>query len=495
MSGSIIRTYRTPLLFAVLLAFGNACDNSEHKSSSGEKPARTAEKEGEGKNDKEKKERKKPSEAADTVEREKGEQQRYPDTRSMAQGDRSAPIPGTASFREHFDQKAQRFRVHPEKDTSLRCKEGTILHFPANAFETGSGKAVHKKVKLRVKEYYERAEILMAGLGTKSNDRMLETGGMVHIEARAHGEPCELREERTMQIEFPRKKGQKDMKLFSGERQADGRMNWEEESEADLNNTYSRDEIDQAPFFPGGDTAKTLYIMENTEYPATAQAQGKEGIVRISTVVSRSGKLQDLELIERAAPSLNRAAFSMVKGMPSWTPGKIDGQRVRSRDTLEVKFQLSEAMKDEGEKGPMSAEKFEKKMEGDGNIEEARKSDISNYLFSSEQMGWLNCDRFIDRLRTKEYVVELDERAAKSDVKLFLHEQNSYLCARYKRGRHIFEQVPRNAEMSLVVIRPSENGYKMAVEFTNTRNEDPDLTFDKVTMEGLKTAMKKLKEG
>ena len=499
---SLEKFVQKALLFGLIIILPPACKNNTREKSSKRDLAANIERTGGDEKVKEKSQKRKAEKKATGSKSPQGEKKesaqekkrpsKYPSTRSMAPKKRANPVPGTEAFRDHFDQKGQQFWVDPPHDTTLRCNEGTLLHFPAHAFGSSSGEQVREKVKVTVKEYYENADILMAGLGTKSKERVLETGGMIHVEAEADGKACELRDGKSMKVEFPRKKGQKDMKLFSGERKMDGRMNWEVESGADLNRTYSEEGLEQKAMFPGGDTAKTLYIMEHTEYPASAQAQGKEGVVRIRVKIERSGELQNPELIDRANPSLNRAAFSMVKGMPSWIPAQKDGQRVKSRDTIEVKFQLSEAMKEEEAEEPMSAEEFENKMEGDGKIAEASTGEISNYLFSSTQMGWLNCDRFLDQLRTKEYVVKLKEKPEKSDVKLFLHEQRSFLKAGLQEEDHVFEQVPRNAEISVVVIQAASDGYKMAVKATNTRNENPELSFDQVTLKGLKSEMKRL---
>lgn len=425
-----------------------------------------------------------------------------PTTRTMAKKGPKGPAgglnptPGSRDFRKEVAKNSQNYQVPATQDTMIRCEEGTELHFPAHAFENMNGAAIEEgKVNIEVKEYYENADILLAGLGTKSGDQLLETGGMVHLEAEADGQECQLREDKKMKIGFPRKEGQKDMKLFAGERNEEDRMNWEVESEMDLNRSYSRDEVDQEAIFPGGAASKAGYIREKMEYPAQAQVRGKEGVVRIGAEVARDGKLVQLKLLDSVSPSLNMEAMRMARNMPRWIPAKRNGQAVRSETRIDIRFRLGEELKDAPSRGKMdTVDEFEKKMEEKGSLKESNAREISNYLFQSSRLrGWHNCDRLRDQLDFKEYTVKL-ERSGDAEVKLFFPEGNSFMNASGRRKRYHFDQVPRNATVQVVAVRSMDNGYGLAIKKTNSRNEDPDLNFEKVSMDELKEEMQALNE-
>jgi TonB family protein len=315
---------------------------------------------------------------------------------------------------------------------------------------------------------------------------------MLHIDAESKGKECRLKEGKSMRIGFPRKKGQRDMKLFTGERESDGGMDWKLEAENDLNRTYSKEELDEKASFPGGAESKAGYIRERTSYPATAQAQGREGIVRVGAEIARDGSLEDLVLLDSVAPSLNRSAFETVRNMPPWIPAQKGEQRVRSRTTIEVRFSLGKGFEEEEDPEPLSPKELEEKMENGGKIAEASREAVSDYLFQSSKMrGWHNCDRFLEELQFKEYTVELEE-VRDADVRIFFPEGKSFLNAKGEGTRYRFEQVPRNEEIRVIAIKDAEEGYGLAIKSTNSRKEDPELNFEKVGMEDLKAAMEEL---
>ncbi len=100
------------------------------------------------------------------------------------------------------------------------------------------------------------------------------------------------------------------------------------------------DVVEQKPQFPGGDAALLKYIGENIRYPAAAQENGVQGRVVVKFVVTKTGKVGDVQVVRSKDPDLDREAVRVVKSLPAFIPGKMNGHAVNVWYTLPVTFKL-----------------------------------------------------------------------------------------------------------------------------------------------------------
>ena len=82
------------------------------------------------------------------------------------------------------------------------------------------------------------------------------------------------------------------------------------------------------------------FIFENIHYPQEALAQGISGMVVVQFIVEKDGSLTNFAVIREIGGGCGDAALSVVKRMDPWVPGMQDGELVRTRFNLPVKFQL-----------------------------------------------------------------------------------------------------------------------------------------------------------
>ena len=90
----------------------------------------------------------------------------------------------------------------------------------------------------------------------------------------------------------------------------------------------------QRPQFPGGMNALTKYLQKNVKKPEGV----KGGKVKVGFVIDVDGKIVDTRIEETTSINLNWAAYELVRNMPAWQPGMIDGKRVRVKYTLPLNF-------------------------------------------------------------------------------------------------------------------------------------------------------------
>lgn len=101
---------------------------------------------------------------------------------------------------------------------------------------------------------------------------------------------------------------------------------------------YEYDFVTEKPSFPGGDKNLLSYINSNRCYPTEAYKKGIEGKVTCSFVVNRDGSISHVRVLRGVETSLNKEAVRILKHMPLWQPGKLEGEKVPVRVVRSVTF-------------------------------------------------------------------------------------------------------------------------------------------------------------
>lgn len=97
-----------------------------------------------------------------------------------------------------------------------------------------------------------------------------------------------------------------------------------------------------AASFPGGTDSLRRFISRYFYYPAAASSASIQGQVRVSFIIDEEGELTAIEVVNSVHPLLDNEAVRLVKRMPRWLPGTIDGKKVKTRFVLPVTFRISE---------------------------------------------------------------------------------------------------------------------------------------------------------
>jgi len=110
----------------------------------------------------------------------------------------------------------------------------------------------------------------------------------------------------------------------------------------DADGVYSRAEV--MPMFPGGQDALQKFVEDNIEYPEDALQQNEEADVRVAFTVDEKGKVTNAKVISDngAEYGLKEEAIAVVNKMPAWTPGKVNGKKVKTRMQLPISFQIEQ---------------------------------------------------------------------------------------------------------------------------------------------------------
>jgi len=98
---------------------------------------------------------------------------------------------------------------------------------------------------------------------------------------------------------------------------------------------------EQMPEFPGGEAALHQYLAKNIDYPELAIENDIQGTVYLRFVVTKSGKIGDVQLVRGIDPLLDEEAIRVVKKMPKFKPGMQAGRKVPVWFSLPVVFVLN----------------------------------------------------------------------------------------------------------------------------------------------------------
>jgi TonB family protein len=98
--------------------------------------------------------------------------------------------------------------------------------------------------------------------------------------------------------------------------------------------------IEKMPQFPEGEKALLDFIGRNLKYPIVACENRIQGKVIVRFVVSKTGKITNIEVLRSLDPDLDKEAVRVIKMLPDWIPGEQNREKVSVYYTLPISFKL-----------------------------------------------------------------------------------------------------------------------------------------------------------
>ena len=142
------------------------------------------------------------------------------------------------------DLNAEEFVIDNTKDTTLFGRKGTIVSIPKNCFENTNG-----AIKIELIESLKLSDIVLLNAQTVSNGEILQTDGVIYLNATVDDIVVKLKEGKTIQIEIPTDDRNDEMTAFVGNFNEEGEMNWEIGNEMIWSTSEQVEEITQFKFF------------------------------------------------------------------------------------------------------------------------------------------------------------------------------------------------------------------------------------------------------
>jgi mono/diheme cytochrome c family protein len=158
--------------------------------------------------------------------------------------------------------------LNVDSSYTLKTPKGAIIKIAKNSFDVPA----NTTVKIEVKEAYTMQDILLAGLTTKSNGRLLQSGGMIYFNASANGNNVKIT--KPISIGIPTSNYNDSMQLFKGEIKADSTINWVDPTPLDSNDVSKELALGKTLF--QGNCANCHKPTEDFTGPALAGARKRE---------------------------------------------------------------------------------------------------------------------------------------------------------------------------------------------------------------------------
>lgn len=96
--------------------------------------------------------------------------------------------------------------------------------------------------------------------------------------------------------------------------------------------------VDVQPEFPGGMDSLIAFLQRHLVYPEEAKEKGISGTVYVTFVVEKNGTITNINALNDIGGGCGLEAMRVVKMMPRWKPGIKNGNVVRVKYNLPVKF-------------------------------------------------------------------------------------------------------------------------------------------------------------
>ena len=100
--------------------------------------------------------------------------------------------------------------------------------------------------------------------------------------------------------------------------------------------------VEQMPQFHGGEAELLKYVATHIKYPTMAAENNIQGRVVVKFVVKKDGNVGEVVVLRGKDPDLDKEAVRVVKTLPRFIPGKMNGQAVSVWYTLPINFKLQQ---------------------------------------------------------------------------------------------------------------------------------------------------------
>lgn len=251
----------------------------------------------------------------------------------------SMPLGYSGYFFE--DVSVQTFRIRDNKDTLLIGNEGTRVHIPGGALVHLDGSKVEGPVEFKMREYTRPGEMILAGLSTRQKEGgILRTGGMIHIAAYSEGKELRVGDTQPIQVDFPVQEEEiKGMRLFKGERNSGGVVNWELARKPGYSNRSMPDTADISVFdyMPRClECFKTMKRILDRDYKAYFP-QSELSYTLIADI-EPGGKISYIEFPDSFPSALKEGVLNALDSIQPLFAARVYGKEKRYSASFKLKF-------------------------------------------------------------------------------------------------------------------------------------------------------------
>jgi hypothetical protein len=415
----------------------------------------------------------------------------------------------TISIQDKLQKEDQSFFINTSSDTIITGKEGTKIFIEKESFRNALGDIVTDSVIITMQEFYKNSDIIASNLNMRSGDKILETGGMIELRAYAKGNQLSLRNDKSMVVHFPKKETKNDsMRLFYGQESysgegegeenivSDGKINWdlEESSVPKKKNNiwvwyHKYEGLDTNELFLANgqtawDTVSEMFSFNQIEIDYFLNKA-----VKVHYDLKKNGnmiydKLDGSLISNKMAKRLEK----VVRKFPKCKPYTIAGNPIEMPGWFQIWTEITPPKF-------MNNQAYLQQIENKFSNPDSTKSAVSlaelqYYIFDSKQLGWMNCDQFINpNPVTTDFVVQVPQ-SENVFAKIIFKNYKTVMIGNEEPEFFTFEDLPIGEPVSVIVIDQEDEKVLFKIEETEISEEVfKVLELQKGSLKGLKKAL------
>ncbi len=383
--------------------------------------------------------------------------------------------------------------IDPTRDTVLKLKRGGRVIFKANTFSSDG-----ECVKIFAKEAYKKSEIILASLTTTSNGNLLESGGMVYLEARnSNGD--ELASKREFTVQMPTDNYLDSMMLFNGTHGPDSSLNW----------TQDLTEIPTSELLPNcWDIQGRFRYTKETKIDTVVETvinckECKLFPCRIKRIGTFLGGTTDPDKrtanktfrncqreLKKSKKKKSITQKEQIVENSTYTYAGKDSTRVNP-ECEKLKLQLdSLGFQTYSEYYAFKMKEKREKFNEDAKAGRASFDDIKAYSMQSTRMGWINCDRFVSmppksKIRTFVPIKDDNEDLKNAQCTIVLSDRTSLIGSNQDGRGFRFIDLPKGLSIFILAVLMKNGKIFLSIDKTNIQNNLSAPQFKEVSYEEL----------
>jgi protein TonB len=98
--------------------------------------------------------------------------------------------------------------------------------------------------------------------------------------------------------------------------------------------------LEDVPQFPGGPVEFMKWLTRNLKYPKDLEQQKLQGRVVAEFIVNLDGSITDVKIIDKLHPLCDAEVLRVLRMMPRWTAGVLNGEPCRTKVCIPVVFKI-----------------------------------------------------------------------------------------------------------------------------------------------------------
>ncbi|MBK8805511.1 MAG: hypothetical protein IPO21_02215 [Bacteroidales bacterium] len=377
----------------------------------------------------------------------------------------------------------QTFIISPTKDTTLFGAKGVRLFIPANAFQLSENLSQNDSITIILSEFYKKSDFVLYDIYTVADNKILESEGMVHIDAKYKEESITLNPNKNLVIHFYKNNSYKEMNLYYSKDAASeiGVFNWQKATSVKRNATrlymtmYEALASGYMPNFEmmSGNYSDSTYGADLFKLECNKQVFSAQTIEALRTnnggntikcKVSKNGRLEDLEFVHGCEANAELEIFNFIKSLPDLKPCKdsignnvdlIGWITVSIIDSLPLYLADADYVKSFN----TTYSNFEQIK-----IKNVKAANDYYHIFSVNKLGWIACMNEIESEIFADYSPNLPnstELLKSSELKITLNAFNSIVKAQKIDNKFIFPNLPANQESKIVSFSKKSDNIKI----------------------------------